>query len=267
VVNQRNIYDRLLNGVVDAAYGPFGAISDQMPRVEVTTLPFESETIASASAAAWRLYKTGLFDEDFQRVHIITTFCLPHAGLHTSKEIRRLEDLKGVKLTTASRANGEIIERLGATPVTVSNPEAYGAIQRGLAGGTVLPDAAIMTFNLQEVTKYHITLGLGCTTGGFLMNKDSYARLPSDARAAIDAASGEELAKFMAAESDRQNEIAHEKIAAMPGAVYHTLEPQELHRWYDRLRPMADAWVQKTPDGAKVLAAFRAEIARIRKGS
>jgi hypothetical protein len=53
----------------------------------------------------------------------------------------------------------------------------------------------------------------------------------------------------------------------MPGAVYHTLEPQELHRWYDRLRPMADAWVQKTPDGAKVLAAFRAEIARIRKGS
>src|SRR6185295_9153492 len=67
VVNQRNTYDRLLNGVVDAAYGPFGAITNTMPRQEVTALPFESPGIVESAAAAWELVKKGVFAEDFSR--------------------------------------------------------------------------------------------------------------------------------------------------------------------------------------------------------
>ena len=267
VVNQRNVYDRVLNGVVDFGYGPFGEISDQMPRSEVTNLPFESPGMVASSAAAWKMYRAGMFDEDFKRLRIITTFCLPPSGLHINKPVAKIEDIKGVKLTSATRANGEVIERLGATVVAVTNPEAYGALQRGMAQGIMLSDAGLTTFKLEEVTKYHVNLPLGCTTGGFFMNKDSYARLPDASKAVLDAASGDAMAKFMGEEAYRQDLIARKKIESSPGAVMVTLDPKETERWHAKLAPIAEEWARTHPDGEKVLAAFRAEIAKIAKGS
>ena len=267
VVNQRNVYDRVLNGVVDFGYGPFGEISDQMPRSEVTSLPFESPHMVASSAATWKLYRAGVLDEDFRRVRIITTFCLPPSGLHLNRPVNKLEDLKGLKLTSATRTNGEVIERLGATVVAVTNPEAYGVLQRGMAQGIALSDAGVTTFKLDEVTKYHINLPLGCTTGGFFMNRESYAKLPDYGKAAIDAASGDEMAKFMGEEAHRQDLDAHTKIAAGPGAVMVTLDPKETERWHAKLKPIAEEWAKTHPDGEKVLAAFRAEIAKIGRGS
>jgi len=266
VVNQRNVYDRVLNNVVDFGYGPFGEISDQMPRVEVTNLPFESPGMVTSSAALWSMYRAGLLDEEFKRLHIITTFCLPPSGLHINKEVATLEDIKGVKLTSATRANGEVIERLGATVVAVTNPEAYGALQRGMASGTMLSSAGVTTFKLHEVTKYHVALPLGCTTGGFFMNKESYARLPQELRAALDAASGDPMAKFMGEEAYRQELEARKIIASGPNAVMVTLDDKEMSRWRERLRPMAEEWAKTHPDGGKILAAYRAEIAK-RRGS
>ena len=267
VVNQRNTYDRLLNGVVDLAYGPFGAITDTMPRVEVTAMPFESPGIVASARAAWNLYKAGLFDEDYSRIHIITTWCMPPSALHTTKEVKTLDDLRGLKLTSATRTNGEISQRLGATVISITNPEVYGALQRGIAQGLLLPDSGIITFHLQEVTKYHVVaLPLGCTTAGFFMNKESYARLPGDLRAAIDAASGDAMAKHMAQAAVDEDVVAHQKIAASAGAVMIALDRREIDRWHERLRPMAEEWVKNTPDGAKVLGAFRAEIAKLRSG-
>jgi TRAP-type C4-dicarboxylate transport system substrate-binding protein len=119
---------------------------------------------------------------------------------------------------------------------------------------------------LQEVTKYHLELPLGCTTGGFFMNKESYAKLAPDLRAAIDAASGDAMARYMGEESKRREGIAHKQIESMPGAVMLKLDDKELARWHARLRPIAEEWAKTRPDGDKILAAYRAEIAK-RKGS
>jgi copper(I)-binding protein len=43
-----------------------------------------------------------------------------------------------------------------------------------------------------------------------------------------------------------------------------TLSPEEEAHWKARAKPVVDAWAAATPDGAKVLAAYRAEIAKIR---
>ena len=38
----------------------------------------------------------------------------------------------------------------------------------------------------------------------------------------------------------------------------------ELARWEKAVAPVVQGWVKRTPDGAKILAAFRAEIKRYR---
>jgi TRAP-type C4-dicarboxylate transport system substrate-binding protein len=178
--------------------------------------------------------------------------------------VKSVEDFRGMKLSSATRTNGEISERLGATVVTVTNPEAYSALQRGMVQGLLLPDSGAVTFHLQEVTKYHLGgLPLGCTTAGFFMNKEFYARLPAQLRAAIDGASGDAMARHMAKAAVNEEEEAHKEVAAVKGAVMQTLPKDQIEEWRTRLRPMTEAWVQATPDGEKVLAAYRAEIAKI----
>src|SRR5262249_47302895 len=153
--------------------------------------------------------------------------------------------LKGLRLSSATRTNGEITERLGATVVSITNPEGYGALQRNMVQGLLLPFSGALTFHLQEGTKYHGQgLPRGCTTAAVCMNKGLYANLPADLRAVIDAASGDAMAQHMRNAAASEERVAVEKVAAFPGAVLVKLEPAETARWRERLKPMSEEWVK-----------------------
>ena len=55
---------------------------------------------------------------------------------------------------------------------------------------------------------------------------------------------------------------------AQPGASERvvTLTPEQEAEWKKRLEPIAADWAKGVPDGAKVLDAFRAEVAAGRAG-
>ena len=53
----------------------------------------------------------------------------------------------------------------------------------------------------------------------------------------------------------------------MKGPEVVELSPAELENWRNILAPVTAAWVRETPDGARVLTEFRAEVKRIRSGS
>ena len=48
--------------------------------------------------------------------------------------------------------------------------------------------------------------------------------------------------------------------------IIASLAPEEEARWKSRAQAVVDEWTKSTPDGARVLAAYRTEIAEIRKG-
>jgi TRAP-type C4-dicarboxylate transport system substrate-binding protein len=78
--------------------------------------------------------------------------------------------------------------------------------------------------------------------------------------------SGEKLVRRISAAGDEIETDARNATKAMKGQTVASLAPDEEARWQERLAPVTAAWVKETPDGAKVLAAFRAEIAAIRAG-
>ena len=267
VANHRNVYDRVLNEVIDIGYGPFGEINDQFRRTEVSGLPFEVTNAREASLALWRLIENGTIAEEYARIKPITVFTLAPSTLHTRAPVARMDDLKGVKLAASSRFNSAYATLLGATPITVTNVETYAAIDRGMVGGTFLSVSGFMVFKLQEVAKYHLEVPFGASCAGFFMNKDIFARLPEASRRAIDASSGEALAERLGRFADGQGTDDRARLAAMPGQQFDRLDAAEAARWKARLAPFVEEWVKATPDGAKVLAAFRAEIAKIRGGA
>jgi TRAP-type C4-dicarboxylate transport system substrate-binding protein len=65
---------------------------------------------------------------------------------------------------------------------------------------------------------------------------------------------------------DEIESAAREATKAQKGQTVAALSPDEEKRWQAKLQPITDTWIKETPDGAKVLAAFRQEIAAIRAG-
>jgi TRAP-type C4-dicarboxylate transport system substrate-binding protein len=96
------------------------------------------------------------------------------------------------------------------------------------------------------------------------MNKATYAKLPDKARAAVDRHSGETFAKRMGAAVEVMEKEGRERVRAMAGHTLAEIDPAEAARWRERIAPVVEEWVKRTPNGAEVLAAYRAEIAKIR---
>src|SRR5678815_1173276 len=96
-----------------------------------------------------------------------------------------------------------------------------------------------------------------------LMNKDTYAKLPATVKAAVDKNAGLPFTMKMANNSDTVEAQVRERTMSKPGHTVANLDPAELARWKKMVAPLVDEWVKATPDGAKVLAAYRAELAAI----
>ena len=44
------------------------------------------------------------------------------------------------------------------------------------------------------------------------------------------------------------------------------LTAAQTEAWHQKLRPLEADWVARTPDGAKIIAAYRAELAKVEAG-
>jgi TRAP-type C4-dicarboxylate transport system substrate-binding protein len=263
----RNIYDRLLNGVTDIAYGLFGSLAGQFPKSDVVTLPFETKNSYESGVALWRLYASGLTADEFTKVKVLGFGRYPYANIHARKPVNSIADLKGMKMSAFSRVIGQMIENFGGTPVTMPITEVYASLQRGLIDATIVAWTGVETYKFYEVAKFHMEVPISANSSFMFINKDSYAKLTGKAKAALDKHSGEPFARMLGKMFDDSEDAARTAISAMPGHVVKQVPEAELPQWKAAVQPVIDEWVKNTPDGAKVLAAYRAEIAKIRAGN
>jgi TRAP-type C4-dicarboxylate transport system substrate-binding protein len=95
------------------------------------------------------------------------------------------------------------------------------------------------------------------------MMKSTYDKLPAKGKAALDRYAGMPYALEWAKSIQAQDDLGI-SITKKANQSIVTLPPQEEARWKARAQEIVDAWMKNTPDGAKVLAAYRAEIAKVR---
>lgn len=265
VVNFRNVYDRVQNSVVDMGYGALAEVCEPCVRVGVSALPFEADNSTHASIALWKLVETGVAAEDFTRVKPLAVFGLPSGTLHTKAPVTKLEDVRGMKIIASGRYQAMYADALGAVPVTITNAEAYQALDRNLANGIFLSVIGLYVFKADEVVKNHLEVPFGVSAGGFFMNKETFAKLPDNAKKAFEETAGAPLSQHMGKMADEQNADARGKVVA-GGGKFVKLDAAETARWREKLQPVVQEWLKTTPEGPKVLESFRAELAKARAG-
>ena len=250
-------YDRVLDGVADIGFILAANAAGKMKKLDVVGLPFEAKTGVAASMALWRIYEKGLFADAFDAVRPLGLFTFPNAALHMKTAVKTIEDLKGKKIAASSSVSGKVIVALGAAQVTFRPDETYQAISRGIADGSLMPFTGMATFKILEVAKNHLDAALGSDAAVVFMSKKKYDSLPQKAKDAIDRYS-------YAAFSEKLGRITDEQWAEKRALVKDstiTLPRQEEARWRKAVAPVTTEWAKETPDGQKVLQAFRAEVA------
>jgi TRAP-type C4-dicarboxylate transport system substrate-binding protein len=253
------LLDAVKSGVADIAWVNTAYYAGKFNRTNVGTLPFEVASSIPASAAMWELYQKGIIAQEVDDVRPLALFALPQSGIHSSIPIRRLEDLRGKRIASAGGAAINVIQRLGGIPVPVEFTEIYEAFNRGTIQGAVLQYTAMEPLRLWEVAKFHTETRLNGAVYVIAMNKAKYASLPQKAKDAIDRNSGLQWSREWGTFWDLVEISGKKRVEAAPGNQVITLEPAEQQRWKDAIASVTDAWANSTPDGAKILAIYRAE--------
>jgi len=87
-----------------------------------------------------------------------------------NQPIRSLDDLRGAKVRSFTASMSALLERLGATPVTLAFPEVYPALQRGLATCGITSPTSANTGKWPEVTTHLMPLSVSGSVQAHLVN-------------------------------------------------------------------------------------------------
>ena len=98
------------------------------------------------------------------------------------KPVRKIEDFKGLQIRTAGKyLLPPLVEAVGAVPVFIPMGEVYDALQKGMIDGATGLANLFMGLKFYEVSKYHISIGMGGDAGeGIMINLDVWNSLPAD---------------------------------------------------------------------------------------
>ena len=268
IANQANHLDRTLADVIQIGWGLTSTFGGKFPRSDAGALPFVSDDSESASVAFWRVYKKGLLDAEYSDIHPLILSYLTQAGLHMRKPAKTLDNLEGYKLVASGWATGQAITKLGAAPLTIPLNEMYEAISRGTADGATVSWTSFNPFKLAEVTSYHVEAALGTAPAFVYMAKKKYASYPAEVRAVLDRHAGEAEARRFGAWWDNEKNTGRADVIARndAGRQIVQLTPAQAENWKKRTAVIQEEWAKGVPDGAKVLAAYKAELANVKAG-
>jgi TRAP-type C4-dicarboxylate transport system substrate-binding protein len=236
-----DLYDQAAQGIVDIVFTLPGYTSSAFPRTTLVELPGMASSAVDGTERIWRVFEQHLAAE-YAPVRVLALWTNDNAVLMSkSRPIRRLEDMRGIKIRAPSAVQAAQLEALGATPIDLPANQIYNALDRGVIDAALIPISVVIDFRLGEVVR-HYTLGapLGRSPFVIAMNRRRYERLPAELRAAIDQTSGRALSVSAARAYEERGAEAMARIRAEGRAEVIELGEDERRRWRAALTPLTD---------------------------
>jgi TRAP-type C4-dicarboxylate transport system substrate-binding protein len=244
-----------------------------MPRVEPFELPFVHKDALSSTLAL----------QDYQKMHLATDLkdyhpllVHVHAGflLQTKKPIKTMADLKGMKLRAASRAGVWLLNAMGATGIGMPLPQIPPALSKGVIDGVTLPYEIAPAVKTPDLVSNFTTLAgsqprLGTNVFTFLMNKNSYEKLPKDLQKVIDDNSGSNIAEMAGKNWEAIEEPGLKMVQAKKKNKFYVVPEAEVEKMRAAAQPVFERWFAEMDkigvDGKKLLADARQLIDKYSK--
>ncbi|GAA3057847.1 TRAP transporter substrate-binding protein [Actinocorallia glomerata] len=223
--------------------------SQLFPMASVASIPFLNPNSFAVTNAIYDLSTehegaAQLWDENGLRMiaHVPPGRLL----LGGDTELSSLDDLEGLRLRMAGQYAHHAVEAAGASPISLTAPETYEGIERGVADAAGFPLDGLIAYQLKDVLPKWTDPGVGTyTTIGMWINQDVYDGLPDDLREVVDEVT----------EEFNRNEAARINTEVLTDICDRSLETigeitqwdeEEAQRWSDELgTSLEELWIEE----------------------
>jgi len=243
--NIANQADQVKAGVTDIAWGLNGVPRGRFPRSMIIDLPFMASSSNAASKTLWSM-RDGLLADDYKDFKLIALHCHPAGGFFTrTKKVTTLDDLKGLRIRAPSAQIQNLLQNLGAVPVTMGPAQAYEALEKGTIDGASLIYDGLYAFRLHTLVKYFLDVKIYTTCFHVVMNPRKFESLPADLRKAIDETTGDAWVNRVGALWNKWDATA--RTASLARGMEETIVPDATRaEWEAKLKPFIEAQIADT---------------------
>ncbi|HEY8448982.1 MAG TPA: TRAP transporter substrate-binding protein DctP, partial [Bacillota bacterium] len=176
--------------------------------------------------------------------------------------IRTLADFRGRKIRQTSPEHGALIARLGGEPVTFTTAEVPTALQRGVMNAVLSAAFNIRGAKWYEFLEWGYILDFGLVPSYILVNREAYAGLPDDVRAALDEVAAEFQAEMLAGIPARELDD-RQALATEHGIELIEAADADRRAAVELMASYWDEWAREGgPETVEALAAVRAILGK-----
>lgn len=206
VIPTAALSEAVIKGRVDIALNAANLFMDKVP--EVFGLALSSHTAVEER-------KNGIYDWVNQHFNKVNLHYLARAKtdlpnyMFSNFEVKSPKDLAGRQFGALDFTMG-FTKALGATPVNVPKADWYISVQRGVVDGYCLPAGNMVSYKLQEVTKYVIDHDLRFDHEVIVINLNKWKSLPQHLQKLMTEIAIEmepEVKEFFRAETQRARKL------------------------------------------------------------
>jgi TRAP-type C4-dicarboxylate transport system substrate-binding protein len=235
-------YDAAANGICDIAYVGLPYTPGRFPISEMLGLPIYLPTNVITTKAHYQLWQKGYLDKQFADVHPIAVGSTSPYNFFWGKEpVTDLAGFKGKKIRAPGGPWSALVEAMEGVPVSVAVGEMYMALERGTIDGILQTWPAVPVFKLHEVSGSMTEMNLCGFTFVVAMNKDSYQKLPPEAKKVLDQ-NAEKYSLIMGNAHHGFNQVGMKMMADANRKVYK-LSDADRNEMNKRLSPIFKKWV------------------------
>ncbi|MGR3453754.1 TRAP transporter substrate-binding protein [Pseudooceanicola sp.] len=251
-------YVRAVQGVADLVWGLPGYTSSQFEKTMIAELPDAIPLDKPGYEALWAAYDE--ISGEFPGTKPIALWgSEPNIFIMKDVEIRRPEDLAGLKVRVAGATAAKVAEALGATPVQMPISQVYNSLQTGLIDGVITGASTLSDFKLDEVANsYTLGANLGRLVFYTVMGQGSYDALSDEQKAAVDAVAGAGISQNAEEAWYATADAALQAARESGDNTVIDLSEEEAQAFSDAVADVVNGYVSEV-GGEATLAAMRGE--------
>ncbi|WP_262173783.1 TRAP transporter substrate-binding protein [Saccharococcus sp. Marseille-Q5394] len=166
-------------------------------------------------------------------------------NLFSQKPIRKIEDIRGLKMRVQGKSDVPLVEAWGGVPVSIPLDETYEALQKGTLDTAFYSTIGVLGHKYYEVAPNVMKLGTTVTPVTPIMNKEYYESLPEDLQKMFDEVLGPKLAELLSETHKKELDKAYvelDKLIEGKGEIIE-LAPEEEAKFKASAKTIWDDWV------------------------
>ncbi|WP_326646956.1 TRAP transporter substrate-binding protein DctP [Streptosporangium sp. NBC_01755] len=165
----------------------------------------------------------------------------------STKPIKTLTDIKGMKIRAQGAADAEIVKAWGGVPVNVPVQESYEALQKGVVEVSPYSSVGALGLKIHEVAPYLLDTKAWGTVTVPAMSEKFHASLPDDLKKVFDQELGPKLAELMQQSYIKEEDAARQQLPELlkkNGGDWLSVSSADLAQFKAGSQSQWDVWIK-----------------------